>query len=425
MNTLKIKVRFGRRNRQRGSALFTVAVALIAFIGLMGLAIDLVSLYLGKSEAQRAADAAALAGATVFVTSGCTSNSAGCGAAQTAATTQAVTVGKLNLVGGGAPTIPNGNVSFDLSHPGDPLLTVVVNATMPTYFMKLFGVNTANVSSTATAEAYNPSGSANGPTFCVSCLKPFLVPNCDPSHAAPANPACAGGANGNAGGAFIKADGTIANPGVAPNGIIGQSWTLHTNQTPSHWYEVAFDCSQSGSNFQKDVQTCNNSAFNCGSSLCVLDGKKVGPNNHAVCSLIGYTNSNSQNCDSVDSIAINPANTPPLTITAGPGNPFFASGATITQSASVVTVPVFDGAAVNPGGATVTIVGYLQLFIQSIHHGGGGGGGQDDFITATIMNASSCGHGGGSCGTGGSGQGSGGAVSGGGSGFIPVRLVHP
>jgi hypothetical protein len=415
---LKPKLIFGRRNRQRGSALFTVTMALIAFIGLMGLAIDLVSLYLGKSEAQRAADAAALAGATVFVSSGCTSNSAGCAAAQTAATNQAVTVGKLNLVGGAVPTIPNGNVSFDLSHAGDPLITVVVNATMPTYFMKLFGVTSANISSTATAEAYNPSGTANGPTFCVSCLKPFLVPNCDPNHAAPANPNCAGG--GNSGGAFINANGTIANPGVAPTGIIGQSWQLHTSQGPSHWYEVAFDCSQSGKNFETDVQTCNNSAFNCGSQLCLLDGKKVGPNNHAVCSLIGYTNSNAQDCTSVDTVSVNAANTPPLTITAGPGNPFFTSGAKITQSASVVTVPVFDGGATNPGNATVTIVGYLQLFIQGINHNG-----KDDFITATIMNASSCGGGGGSCGTGGNGQGSGGGVSGGGSGFIPVRLVHP
>jgi hypothetical protein len=122
----------------------------------------------------------------------------------------------------------------------------------------------------------------------------------------------------------------------------------------------------------------------------------------------------------VDSIAVNAANTPPFTITAGSGNPFFPSGAKITQSASIVTVPVFDGATVNPGGATVTIVGYLQMFIQGINHNG-----TDDFITATIMNVSSCGHGGGSCGTGGSGQGSGGAVSGGGAGFIPVRLVHP
>jgi Flp pilus assembly protein TadG len=395
-----------------------VTVALIAFIGLMGMAIDLVSMYLGKSEAQRAADAAALAGAMVFVSTSCTSNSAGCAAAETAATNQAVTVGKLNLVAGAAPTIPNGNVSYDLSHAGDPLITVVVNATLNTYFMNLFGVKTVNVSSTATAEAYNPSGSTTGPTFCVSCLKPFLVPNCDPNHAAPANAAC--GAGGNAGGAFINANGTIANPGVVPAGIIGETWVLHKEQGPSHWFEVAFDCNQSGSDFQSNVKICSTSAFNCGSSLCVLDGKKVGPNNHAVCSLIGYTSSNSQDCSSVDSITLNAANTPPLTITAGAGNPFFPSGAKITQSASIVTVPVFDGAAVNPGSSSVTIVGYLQMFIQGINHAG-----KEDLITATIMNASSCGKGGGSCGTGGSGQGTGGAVSGGGSGFIPVRLVHP
>src|SRR5215472_14263131 len=120
------------RNLQRGSTLFIVAAALVASIGLMGLGIDLVALYLGRSEAQRAADAAALAGATVFATSGCTSLSAGCALEEALATNQAVTVGKTNLVGGAAPTIPNGNVSFDLSHPGDPLITVVVNATWNT-----------------------------------------------------------------------------------------------------------------------------------------------------------------------------------------------------------------------------------------------------------------------------------------------------
>ena len=194
----------------------------------------------------------------VFVSTSCTSNSAGCAAAETAATNQAVTVGKLNLVAGAAPTIPNGNVSYDLSHAGDPLITVVVNATLNTYFMNLFGVKTVNVSSTATAEAYNPSGSTTGPTFCVSCLKPFLVPNCDPNHAAPANAAC--GAGGNAGGAFINANGTIANPGVAPAGIIGETWVLHKEQGPSHWFEVAFDCNQSGSAFEANVKACDTSA---------------------------------------------------------------------------------------------------------------------------------------------------------------------
>ena len=408
------------KHRERGSTLLTVSLGLIALIAMMGLAIDLVSLYVGRSEAQRAADAAALAGATVFVNSGCTSTSAGCTGAKPAATSEAVSVGRTNLVGGATPNIPNGNVSFDFSHPGDPLITVVVGAQMPTYFMKIFGFNSANVQATATAEAFNPSGNATGPTFCVSCLKPFLVPNCDPSHTAKANPDCTGGSTGNSGGYFIDAQGNIASPGVYPAGAIGEPWRLHTSGTPSHWYEAAFDCSQSGKNFQTDVETCNNSAFNCGSSLCVLDGKKVGPNGKGVCSLIDYTSSNSQSCTSVDSIAVNAANTPPFTITAGAGNPFFSNGSQITQSASIVTVPVYSGADIKSGGATVTIVGYLQLFIQGITHNTG-----DDFIDAIIMNVSSCGTGGGTCSAGGSGQGSHGTVSGGGAGFIPVRLVHP
>ena len=422
---MNAKNALSKKNRQRGSTLFFVAVGLVAFIGLMGIAIDLVALYVGKSEAQRSADAAALAGATVFVTTGCTSLATGCAAAETVATNQAINIGQVNKVGGAAPTITAGNVTYDLSHAGDPLITVVVNATLPTFFMKIFGVNTANISATATAEAFNPSGSpGSGPPLCVSCLKPFLVPNCDSNHAAPANPSCTGKGNdtGNQGGAFIKADGSIANPGVYPAGVVGEPWTLHTDQNPSHWYEVAFDCSQSGSNFATDVQKCSTNVFNCGSSLCVLDGKKVGPNNHAVGCLISYGAScNSQNTTSTDSITVSAGNTPPYTITAGSGNPFFPAGSHITQSASLVTVPVFNGADIKSGGATVTIVGYLQIFIKGITHNG-----KDDFIDAVILNVSSCGVGGGTCGaSGGSGQGNGGTVSGGGAGFIPVRLVHP
>ena len=425
---MKAKDTSRRRIRQRGSALFFVAAGLVTFIGLMGIAIDLVALYLGKSEAQRSADAAALAGATVFVTTGCTSLSTGCAAAETLATNQAVNVGQANKVGGAAPTIPAGNVTYDLSHAGDPLITVVVNATLPTFFMKIFGVTSANISATATAEAFNPSGSpGSGPPLCVTCLKPFLVPNCDPNHLTPANPNCTGGASGNAGGAFIKTDGSIANPGPYPTGVIGEPWTLHLNQAPSHWYEIAFDCSQSGSNWATDVQKCSTNVFNCGSTLCVLDGAKVGPNGKGVCSLIDYTSSNKQTCTSADSITVNASNTPPFTITAGAGNPFFPSGSQITQSASILAVPVFNGADIKSGGTSVTVVGYLQLFIKGITHagGGGGGGGPDDTIDAIIMNVSSCGVGGGTCGTGGSGQGSGGTVAGGGQGFVPVRLVHP
>ena len=415
-----------QKNRERGSTLFFVAAGLVAFIGLMGIAIDLVALYVGKSEAQRSADAAALAGATVFVSSSCITTGT-CATAEALATNQAISVGQANKVGGAAPTIAAGNVTYDLSHAGDPLVTVAVNATLPTFFMKIFGVNTANISATATAEAFRPTG-ASGPALCVSCLKPFLVPNCDPSHTGTPNPQCTGGgknSDGNVGGKFINADGSIANPGTYPTGVVGQPWQLHTggpkDGTPSHWYELAMG-GQSKSVFENNVQFCNtNVLITCGTTLPVLDGNAVGPNGHAVCSLINYTSSNAQSCTSTDTVTVNAGSTPPWTITAGSGNPYFPAGSQITQSASLVTVAVYDGHTLNPGKDSISVVGYLQLFIKGITHNG-----NSDAIDAVILNVSTCGAGGGSCGTnGGSGQGTGGTVAGGGGGFVPVRLVHP
>ena len=49
-----------------------VAVAMVAIIAMAALSIDVITLYLAKEEAQRAADAAALAGAQVISLSGLT-----------------------------------------------------------------------------------------------------------------------------------------------------------------------------------------------------------------------------------------------------------------------------------------------------------------------------------------------------------------
>ena len=54
------------QKRESGSTLYIVVVAMVGMLGMSALAIDMVSFYLGRAEAQRAADAAALAGATVF-----------------------------------------------------------------------------------------------------------------------------------------------------------------------------------------------------------------------------------------------------------------------------------------------------------------------------------------------------------------------
>jgi len=88
------------RDTESGMTLVTVALALVVVLGMAALAIDLTSFYLARSEAQRAADGAALAGAQVFVSSGFTSGLITQAVVQPLATQQAIAVGNQNLVGG-------------------------------------------------------------------------------------------------------------------------------------------------------------------------------------------------------------------------------------------------------------------------------------------------------------------------------------
>jgi Flp pilus assembly protein TadG len=57
---------------EAGITMALVSVAMVAIIGMAVLSIDLVTLYLAKEEAQRSADAAALAAARVLSISGIT-----------------------------------------------------------------------------------------------------------------------------------------------------------------------------------------------------------------------------------------------------------------------------------------------------------------------------------------------------------------
>jgi Flp pilus assembly protein TadG len=57
------KLPFHRRRREHGQTIILVAVAMVGLLGMVALAIDVVTLYVARSEMQRAADAAALAGA--------------------------------------------------------------------------------------------------------------------------------------------------------------------------------------------------------------------------------------------------------------------------------------------------------------------------------------------------------------------------
>ena len=189
-----------RRQKERGQTILLVAISLVTLLGMTALAIDVVTLYVSRAEAQRAADAAALAGAKMLVDTGLTTdpcNSTLASAAQTLAMNQAMLVAAQNNVSGQAPTatvtFPNGTgtTSCPNSFGINPQVKVVVQRTgLPTFFSRIWGSALGSVSASAVAEGYNPSGSAGlnttGSVIPISprCTKPIILPNCDPGHLA-------------------------------------------------------------------------------------------------------------------------------------------------------------------------------------------------------------------------------------------------
>ena len=451
----------GARRGQRGVTLLLVALSLVVLLGISALAIDLAWLYVARSEAQRAADAGALAGAEMFVNSGYSSGLVSQAQVQILAANAAAAVGNKNLVGGQNPLIgtnfsgtcppPAGSDGcFDFSIPGDPRITVVAQRTasrnnpMPTFFIKIFGVTTANISAQATAEAYTPSG--GGPPVGVKCLKPWILPNCDPNHTTPAlaNPSCAPAVAD-----YFYNDLLCANtstpgicfPGAAPSGAIGEELTLKSGSpsaapAPSQFYPVdippgttpaqcpsptAPGCSSGGfvsgtgpgaALYRQNIACCNTNKLVCGNvSVNWKTGNMQGPTQQGVQCLIA-ANGPGLN-QGQDSISYDSTNG--FTVTGGSNNPNpNLSGQTIqpaTLSNSMVSIPLYNGSTPCPGqscGSAVAIVGFLQVFIEDVTPGGD--------VKAMVMGISGCGGGGSGTPT---------PVSSGGSSPFPVRLVQP
>src|SRR5713226_2339284 len=110
--------------REGGQTIVLVAVSMVSLLAMAALAIDLTTLYVAHGEIQRAADAAALAGAKAFVDSGVTtnpSNAALQGLATAMATDFATAVLSQNNVAGAPAHFTNPpTVSLTFSIPGNP-----------------------------------------------------------------------------------------------------------------------------------------------------------------------------------------------------------------------------------------------------------------------------------------------------------------
>ncbi|SPF49975.1 exported hypothetical protein [Candidatus Sulfotelmatobacter kueseliae] len=258
--------RAGKLHRQAGITMLLVAMAMVAIIAMAALSIDVVTLYLARMEAQRSADAAALAAARVISLSGITgdpSDSSGswaliCGGSSSPATLAAVASATQNVIGAITPTVTVTYFTVGTSPTADcsglpaafgvnPLVTAqVTRSNLPTFFSRMWG-NTGNtVTATATAEAFNASNSANignGPTGTITpvqprCVKPWMVPNQDPLYQQPTggNYCNQSGGPGPCTSLVDISSGQIQHPGVSLNGtgaggVIGETFWLSPDCT--------------------------------------------------------------------------------------------------------------------------------------------------------------------------------------------------
>jgi Flp pilus assembly protein TadG len=159
------------RRDERGISLVFVSFGLMGFLAATTLAIDVGMMMTARSQAQNSADAGALAGATALVFNDFNNRSA-----TGPAVTSAIGTAQANAVMSGAPSVLPADVTFPNDPAGNPnrvrvqvFRTTERGNPIPTFLASMFGVPTASLGATATAEASKASA--------VTCVKPFMIPD--------------------------------------------------------------------------------------------------------------------------------------------------------------------------------------------------------------------------------------------------------
>jgi hypothetical protein len=437
------------RHHEQGQTILLVAISLLSLLAMAALAIDIVTLYVARSEIQRAADAAALAAAKAIADSGVTSldsGSANLTAAQTLAqnmATAAVTAlvsssSTYNLVNGAPPTLSTVTpIPIDFSRQGNPHVTIQLSSTnLPTFFSRIWGGSPPSVTATATAEAYNPANLPTSTPFtpiAPTSVKPWLVANLDPTATAPhfVDPATWIVDSGVIGKTFdLVSDCTHVGPNKCrpkdnPLKLYGPSQVEYVpavvnavntqNVCPACAgttdYEQSIECADVATSYQ--VLSCGGGA----TQIQWDDGINPGPppGNNATslggqCLIHASSEGLIQGQDSL---------TEPSTMFSAPYQIHAQSGSTlVSTSNSIVTIPILHFNTPLPhGGGAVTIDGLLQAFINQIDPASGiGGAPPEGSINITVLNIAGCSS---------SNNGGNPIIGASGSSPVPVRLIAP
>lgn len=280
--------RLERFRDESGMSFVFVGVSMMAFLSASMLAIDVGMLMTSRNQAQNAADAGALAGATALVfndfddrtSTGPAVTNAVAGAQANQVMREVVSVGPADVEfpndPSGAPTRVKVTV-FRMAARGNPVSTLVAG---------FFGVASADIAATATAEASVASGA--------TCIKPFAIPDkwverqtptWDPTDtftAYPKNPS-------------LQPDQYVPTGNANYSGYDmerdkGTSLTIKAgtgnNITPSFYFAWAIPGSTGADDYRWNIENCNTTVMGPGELLTAEPGNMVGPTIQGIETLI-------------------------------------------------------------------------------------------------------------------------------------------
>jgi Flp pilus assembly protein TadG len=420
------------RRRQRGSTIVILAAVITVLLGFAALSVDMGMLYSARTSAQRAADAAAMAGAFAFVTRPdlTTLNATDPTGAQNGIKQYAVSAAAVNKVTGQPVVINNGDVTVDFS---TRRVTVQVANTQNTLFARVLGENSATVRVTAVAEAsFNATGDR--------CTKPWFIPNtvlasaenkkgqkddiCDTLDS---------GGNVTQQGACSKKE-LLIDPATGDITPFAQNW-INTS-CPSRQLVIkpqnpqaqavlgpgTFLAIQLGGTgaavYEDNIPNCPPVVVSCTETYSSEQGNMVGPTQQGVCRLICY--SGSQQCNNCQKDAY-----------VSPGHYRRPDNTISSTSRSLVVAPIIDVCTFCPAGvpngssalSNLQMIGYALMFVEDFGNlgncgggGGGGGGGGQPGVLARLIDIIPCS----------AGAGGGGAIDPDNTGpfATPVRLIR-
>ena len=350
---------------ERGVAVAFIALLLFVLLGLAALAVDIGMLYGSRTEAQRTADAAALAGASILL---------GNGQDEDGARATAIDYAARNTIRNEAPIVLPGDVDVELNR-GLVRVRVIRSeargSAVNNVFARAIGFPTSNVSAMGAAIA----GAGNS----VRCPLPFALVDrfWDRSEGQLSGWTDA-----------IDRNTDIYNPGARDNSPappdgrtgwsnldIGQTWRIYPEgpqgtPTPGYYYPLALD-SPGGNAYRNWIRDCGNpnTQFVIGQNIDIEPGAMVGPTNQGFRDMLdGDTSewSSSLNCPvahSGSTACLGPSDTPrirPILIISPFENALTQSGRQTVEIVNLAGVYVICNGTLNPGVTPQNLVSRNQ-----------------------------------------------------------------